>query len=112
MVLDNWNFLAQWHRLGKTHSDVRGNDRIRIEYRDRHWYEDFASIYHIEITANVYERGRTYRIHREDVLRAMTVGEMEAYLKNASFAHVSAYPDFDLSKANDTSGERMIFLAT
>ena len=111
LVLDNWNFFAQWHRLEKTYSDVRGNDRIQIEYQDRHWYEDFESIYHIEIMADIHEAGSSYEIRREDVLKAMTVGEMNAYLKDAGFAQISAYPSFDLSESHHTSGENMIFLA-
>lgn len=112
LVLDNWNFFAQWDRFGRTYSDMRGNDRIRIEYQDRHWYDDFSSIYHIEIIANVHDgKKATYRVYREEVLRAMTVGEMEIYLKDAGFAQVSAYPDFDRSNVNHISGKRMIFLA-
>jgi SAM-dependent methyltransferase len=111
LVLDNWNFFAQWSRFGRTYSDMRGNDKIRIEYQDRHWYDDYPSIYHIEIIANVHEGKKAYKVCREEVLRAMTVGEMETYLKYAGFTQVSAYPDFDRSDVNHTSGQRMIFLA-
>jgi len=83
----------------------------RSTYSEHHWYEDFTSIYHIDIAAKVKAPGRDYEFSREEVLRAMTVGEMTAYLREAGFADVSAYPSFDRSLAQETNSDRMILLA-
>jgi len=112
LLVDNWNFLAQWDRFGYPFEDERARGDVRIEYADQHWLDDFASVYHIEVEATVHEPGRTWQFSRRDELRAMTVGEMTAYLKEAGFADIRAYPSFDLSEAEEPSGERMIFLAT
>ncbi len=111
LLLDNWNFFAQLGRFGYPYQDVRGNEAVRIEYEDYHWLDDFTSIYHVEITARVTERDRSYEIRWEEALRAMTVGETEMYLKEAGFADISAYPSFDVSQAGEPCGERMMFLA-
>jgi SAM-dependent methyltransferase len=60
LVLDSWNFFAQWQRFGKPHSDVRESDRIRIDYYDQHWYDSFTSVYHIEMNGTIYEGEKTY----------------------------------------------------
>ena len=91
-------------------SESRGD--VRIEYSDQHWLDEFTSVYHIEVEAIVHEPGRTWELSRHDELRAMTVGEMMAYLKEAGFADVRAYPSFDLAEADEPTGERMIFVAT
>jgi len=111
LILENWNFFHQWELLEKTLSGVRGNDRIRIEYQNRYRYESFTSILHIETMANVQEGKGSYKLYHEEILRLMTVGEMEMYLREAGFAQVSIYPSFNRSEADNSSGEHMIFLA-
>lgn len=53
----------------------------------------------------------SYEFRREEVLRAMTVGEVTAYLRQAGFGDVTAYPSFDLSLASEGNSDRMILLA-
>ncbi len=94
LILDCWNFFAQWQRLGKPYSDVRESGGIRIDYRDRHWYDSFTSVYHIEIGGTVHEEGKAYQIQTDHALRAMTVGERRMCLRDAGFVNVSVYPTF------------------
>jgi len=111
LVVDNLNFLAQWPRYGTPDGDVRESEGMRIEYEDLHWFDDFTSLYHIELHATVHEDGRTWQVDNEDVLRVMTVGEMRVYLQEAGFTGVTAYPSFDRALWGESCGERMIFLA-
>jgi SAM-dependent methyltransferase len=112
LVLDSWNFLAQWERFGRTYSDVRGNDRIRIEYQDRHWYDNFTSIYHIEMLGDVHEQEKIYQVRAEHALRAMTVGEKRTCLRDAGFVNISVYPNYECRyEENPPNAERIIFLA-
>jgi SAM-dependent methyltransferase len=111
LVVDNLNFLAQWHRWGVPYSGSCAGADLQVEYQDRHWYDDFLSLYHIELCATVRQRGRSWEVHNEDVLRVMTAGEMAACLGQAGFEDVSAYPDFDPALWREPCGERMVFLA-
>jgi len=111
LVIDNWNFLAQSKRWGKTYSDVRGNENIRIEYQDYHGYDAFSSIYRMEITAHISEGEKRLHIHRKEALRVMTAGEMESYLREMGFSQVLVRPGYDSLKEIRTDGERMIFMA-
>jgi len=111
LVIENANFCAQWYCSDEPFRAVREDGDMRIDYSEHHWYEDFTSIYHIDIAAKVKAPGRDYEFSREEVLRAMTVGEMTAYLREAGFGDVSAYPSFDRSLAQETNSDRMILLA-
>ncbi len=109
LVLDSWNFFAQWQRFGKPYSDVRTAEGIRVEYKDRHWYDNFTSVYHIEMTGVVREGDKTYQISTEHALRAMTVEERRMCLRDAGFVNISAYPTF-VSRSEETppNAERVI----
>jgi 2-polyprenyl-3-methyl-5-hydroxy-6-metoxy-1,4-benzoquinol methylase len=111
LVVDNWNFFAQWYRLDEDYAEVREAGGIRIDYHDRHWYEDFASVYHVDIDATVRENGRVHQFTSRESLRAMTVGETRLYLEAAGLELLDVYPSFDLSLAQERSGDRMVFLA-
>jgi len=109
LVLDSWNFFAQWQRFGRSHSDVRESDGIRIEYHDRHWYDNFTSIYHMEMSGTVHEGDKSYQIRTEHALRAMTVGERRMCLRDAGFVNVSVYPSFSSrSEEMPADAERVI----
>jgi SAM-dependent methyltransferase len=112
LLIDNWNFFAQWDRWGYPFADVREKDSLRVEYEDQQWLDDFASIYHVQIDATVQDGERTWEIHRHDELRAMTVGEMRLHLRDAGFEDIRAWPSFDPAEAEEPCGQRMIFLAT
>ncbi|MEK9137748.1 MAG: class I SAM-dependent methyltransferase, partial [Bacteroidota bacterium] len=109
LVLDSWNFLAQWQRLDKPYSDVRTSDGVRIEYSDRQWYDNFTSIYHMEMGGIVHEGDKTYNIQTHHALRAMTVGERRRCLRAAGFVNVSVHPGFT-SRLEDSppNAERII----
>jgi len=146
LVIDNWNFLAQWHRLDEEYGEVREEDGVRLDYLARHWasvarhwasvarhwasvarhwasvarhwasvarhwLEDFAGIYHVEIEATVTESDRSYEFRSDEALKVMTADEVRLRLEPAGFAPVAAYPSYDLSLQDETSGDRMIFLA-
>ena len=111
LVLDNRNFLAQWPRYGVPFSDERRSGDLRIEYEDVHWLDDYAALYHVELDATLVQGSRACKLHNEDVLRVMTVGETVVYLRDAGFTGISSYPDFDRELWSEPCGERMIFLA-
>lgn len=111
LVLDNWNLLAQWMTFGESYRQKRVGRDATIDFQERRWYDDFASVLHIEVEATVQEADGAYEFRNEDVLRVMTVAEMTTYLKQAGFTDISAYPSFDLSLAEEKCGERMVFLA-
>ncbi len=111
LVLDNWNLLAQWYRLEEDYGEVRRQGGVCLEYRAHHWMEDFAGIYHVEIEATVTEDSRSYGFRSDEALKVMTVDEVLMHLASAGFGRVAAYPSYDLSLQNETSGDRMIFLA-
>ncbi|MFO7957967.1 MAG: class I SAM-dependent methyltransferase [Candidatus Brocadiia bacterium] len=111
LVIDNWNFLAQWYRLEEEYEEVREGDGIRLVYRSCHWLEDFAGIYHVEVEAEVTEPDRSYEFHSDEALKVMAADEVRLRVELAGFRPVAAYPSYDLSLQNETSGDRMIFLA-
>jgi SAM-dependent methyltransferase len=111
LVIENANLCAQWYCQEEPFRAVREGGRMRIGYSEHHWYEDFLSIYHIDLAAHVQDGERSYEFRREEVLRAMTVGEVTAYLRQAGFGDVTAYPSFDLSLASERNSDRMILLA-
>lgn len=113
LVLDSWNFFAQWQRFDRPYSDIRQSDGIRIEYHDRHWYDNFTSIYHTEMTGTVHEEGKTYQIRSEHALRAMTVEERRMCLRDAGFAKVSVFPSYvSRSEQTPANAERVICVGT
>lgn len=111
LVIENANLCAQWYCSEEPFRAVRRDGDMRIDYSERHWYEDFTSIYHIDLVATVREGAHSYEFRREEVLRAMTVGEMTAYLRAAGFDEVTAYPSFDLSLIEEGNSDRMLLLA-
>jgi 2-polyprenyl-3-methyl-5-hydroxy-6-metoxy-1,4-benzoquinol methylase len=111
LIVENWNILAEWELFGKTHSFSHCGDTLKVEWQEHNWYDTFSSIFHGEITGTVTERGQSCTFRHEEVLRAMTVGEMEMYLKEAGFAQMVSYPSYNLLKTADVSGEIMLFVA-
>jgi ubiquinone/menaquinone biosynthesis C-methylase UbiE len=111
LVIENANLCAQWYCHDEPFRAVRQEGDMRIAYSERHWYEDFPSVYHIDLDARVEEGGCSYEFRREEMLRAMTVGEVTAYLRAAGFGEVRAYPSFDLSLAKEKNSDRMVLLA-
>ena len=111
LVIENANLCAQWYCQDEPYHGKRSGGGMEIDYTERHTYEDFTSIYHIFLDAVVREGGRSYEVHSEEVLRAMTVGEVTAHLEAVDFDRIAAYPAFDLSLAGETSSDRMILLA-
>lgn len=78
----------------------------------KHWYDNFISIYHMEMSGTVYEGDKTYHIRTEHALRSMTVGERRKCLRDAGFTSVSVYPSFS-SRSEETppNAERVICVA-
>jgi ubiquinone/menaquinone biosynthesis C-methylase UbiE len=111
LVIENANLCAQWYCSDEPFRAVRRDGEMRIDYSEHHWYEDFPSIYHIDLEARVQDGERSYEFRREEVLRAMTVGEVTAYLRAAGFGEVTAYPSFDLSLTEKKNSDRMLLLA-
>ncbi len=111
LILENWNMLAQWRLFGETHSYEYTSKKRKIQWQERDWYDTFASIYHIEVKGTVFEKGKHHKFQYEEVLRAMTAGEILMYLKEAGFTQQGSYPDFDLSEGDHVNSDVVIFLA-
>lgn len=111
LVLDNCNFLGLWPILGEEFGEVREAGGVRVDFRERHWLEDFACVHHVEMKASVRDGERAYDFHTEEILRMMTVSEMKLRVQAAGFRCVGSYPAFDRELAGETSGDRQIVLA-
>lgn len=111
LIVENWNMLAQWKLLGKTQFHKYMDEEMTIQWQERYTYETFTSIFRIEIRGNVLEEGVSSEFSHEEILRAMTRGEMHMYLKEAGFTQCSVYPSFDPAEVANKNGDVMIFLA-
>jgi cyclopropane fatty-acyl-phospholipid synthase-like methyltransferase len=111
LVLDNHNLLHMWDTSDEPYRGETGDENVRISYVDRRWYDDFPSIFHVEIVAQVEENGESYEVLNEEVLKAMTADEVRQYLAAAGFADVRVLPEYDLDAPPALTSERMIFLA-
>ncbi len=110
VILENWNMFSQWGLLEKEISEIRGNDLVRIDIKEKNHYNPFTSIWQIEMDAEILDGDKSYKLKHTETLKAMTVGEMRMYLSEAGFGKVTAYPDFDGSKSTSKGGENMIFV--
>ncbi|MFW6188813.1 MAG: class I SAM-dependent methyltransferase [Planctomycetota bacterium] len=111
LVLDSWNFFARWRRLEEPVGEVREAEDLRIDYRQVDWLEDFACLYHIRIDAAVREGDRRWEIHKHDVVRAVTPGELTAYLQQTDYGEIETYPGFNPESWSETSGDRIVATA-
>ncbi|NIW98403.1 MAG: methyltransferase domain-containing protein [Phycisphaerae bacterium] len=111
LVLDIWNILAQWELFGKSTSHHFENESIRIEWSESYEYENFTSIFRGKYWGQFVENGVTHQFHREEILRAMTAGEMKMYLKTAGFINVMAFADYNCSEYGCDNAEVMAFVA-
>ncbi len=110
VILENWNMFSQWELLEKEISEIRGNDLVRIDIKEKNHYNPFTSIWQIEMDADILDGDKIYKLKHTETLRAMTVGEMRMYLREGGFSKVTAYSDFDRSKSASNGGENMIFV--
>jgi hypothetical protein len=111
LVLDNHNFLHHAGADGEpTEGEVVGED-IRTSYVQRQWYDDFSSVFHVELDAQVEEEGEVWEVSSEEVLRVMTAAELSYYLEDAGFENVSVFPGYDMAPPTQPASDRMIFLA-
>lgn len=111
LVLDNHNLLHMWDTSDEPYHGEAGDEDVRISYVDRRWYDDFPSIFHVEIVAQVEENGETWEVVNEEVLKAMTADEVRHYLAAAGFADVRVLPGYELDAPPALTSERMVFLA-
>jgi len=112
LVLDNHNFLALHDTFDQTAMEVVEADGVRISYSDSRWYDDFPSIFHVEIVAQVEESdGRQYEVRNEEVLKAMTTGEMLALVSRAGFDDVCLLSGYEPCPEQPLCSDRIIILA-
>ncbi|MBU7026623.1 MAG: class I SAM-dependent methyltransferase [Theionarchaea archaeon] len=111
LIVENWNMPAHRELCEEAHVHRYTDEDIEIKWQEHDWYETFTSIFHIEVKGTILEKGEICTFHHEEILRAMTVGEMNMYLKEAGFIECSAYPSYDLSEAANVNGDSMIFLS-
>ncbi|MFO8007799.1 MAG: class I SAM-dependent methyltransferase [Candidatus Brocadiia bacterium] len=112
LVVDNDNLLSpDWQVLDEPEGATFVTDELEVEWQTLHRYDDFTSIYHIRDAATVREGGQTWQVETIEHLRAMTAGEMLAYLERAGFAEPRAYPDFSREPQSAKNAEDLVFLA-
>jgi SAM-dependent methyltransferase len=112
LVLDNHNFLALHDTFDRTATEVVQADGVRISYTDTRWYDDFPSIFHVEVVAQVQESdGRTYELRNEEVLRAMTSSETVALVRQAGFDDVRLLSGYEPCAEAPLCSDRIIVLA-
>lgn len=101
VVVENWNILAHWDLFGKKRWYEKASGNATVAWQEYTWYEPFASLYHGEVEATVLEGGNETHFRHEEVLRAMTAGEMVMYLKEAGFTHISVFPGLNPEEPKD-----------
>lgn len=111
LIMDVWNIPAQWLLFGKTESYTFEGKAIRVEWQEAHTYEDFTSIFRTVFSGHIVENGETRHFRRDEIVRAVTVGEMLMYLKAAGFLEATAYPSYDLSESNQVHADVLVFVA-
>jgi len=94
LVLDNWNMLGNWPLLERPQSFGASGPGIKVTGEEKNRYDSFRSLWEIEITADVREGGRTRRFRNTERLRALTIPETEAYLRQAGFTWVRSFRDY------------------
>lgn len=110
-ILDMWNILGQYELLGKITPHKFESDEIRIEWSEDYRYEDFASVFRGIYCGTFTENGVTKDFSREEILRAMTAGEVKMYLKEAGFSDVEVYGDYQFAPKKPLNAEALIFTA-
>lgn len=89
LVLEIWNIFANTQLFGQaaTHELVR--NQVHLTWRDAYHFDTRRSVLRTRIDALVVDHGQPATFKREEVLRAMTAGEIEAYLKASGFCDIS-----------------------
>lgn len=111
LILDVWNIIGQWPLFGQTESYTFDGKSIRVEWQEAHTYEDFTSIFRTVFSGRFVENGETRHFRHDEIVRAVTVGEMVMYLKAAGFVQAAAYPSYDLSEPNRVHADVLVFVA-
>ncbi|HEX2173585.1 MAG TPA: class I SAM-dependent methyltransferase [Dehalococcoidia bacterium] len=111
LILDIWNILAEWPQFGQTMPYAYESETLRVNWQERYEYQDFTSLLRATYLGHFVEHGVTQEFRHEEILRAMTVGEMQMYLKAAGFERIAAYPSFDRSEFDSVTAEVLVFVA-
>lgn len=105
LIIENWNMFSQWNILGTTRSYKHIHENNTITWKETYHFEPFTSLFSIDITGSV-QNGKIHLFNHQELLRAMTAGEMIMYLKEAQFKKIKVYPGIQKS-----SDDVMIFVA-
>ena len=111
LVLEIWNIFANTHLFGQTSTRSIQDDHVTITIEEFHRFESFCSVLHTKLNIAVQENEQAKTFIREEVLRAMTAGEVIAYLKAAGFGKIDVFPRSD-GLENSPDDEELIFFAT
>lgn len=107
LILEIWNIFANSVSSGRTFSHHIRDGGLKIVSEESHRYEPFRSILHMTMDVTVSDDdGTEESFIRKEALRAMTAGEVAAYLREAGFAEIEAQSREDLD-----GDEEFVFFA-
>ena len=111
LLLDLWHIFSQWPLFGQTFSHELEKGSLHVQWTEHAEYEPFSSILSTEYNGTWTEKGVAHTFHHLDRLRAMTAGEVQAYLREVGFEQIAAYPGYTRTEADLTESEVLLFTA-
>lgn len=111
LVLVWWNIFAQWEMFGQEIEHTFRGESIRVDWRETHTLDDFTAVYRGVYEGRATEGDKERPFRHEEILRAVTVGEVRQYLDQAGFVEVSAHPDFVPEPGGARHAEELVFVA-
>lgn len=110
LVLEIWNIFGNAASFGSSDVYEINDKEISITCRADNSYNSFTSIYHTILDVTVVDSGEERKFINDEFLRAMTVGEVTAYLEKAGFTNVTAHLRKDTLEP-ESGDEELVFLA-
>ncbi|MFC2173064.1 class I SAM-dependent methyltransferase [Acidobacteriota bacterium] len=110
LLLEIWNIFANTSSFGKTSTRNIEDGRLQIMCKEHCWYESFRSIYHCKLDVEINDGKDNHTFTHEEILRAMTAGEMIAYLKEVGFIDIASFARLDTLEP-ESGDEELVFLA-
>lgn len=111
LVLEFYNILGEWYLFGPTRPFTYEGNTLRVEWEETYTYEGFPSILRMAFSGEYVEDGIARTFAREEVLRAMTAGEMTMYLRAAGYERIAVFPDYDRTNLRAKDAEALVFVA-
>lgn len=110
LVLEIWNIFGNAASFGSLDVYETTDKEVSIICRADNSYDSFTSIYHTTLDVTVVDSGMEQKFIHDEYLRAMTVGEVTAYLEKAGFASITVHLRKDTLEP-ESGDEEFVFLA-